>query len=49
MKEIGTTDINDVINNFITQEQIYEKRIELLKGALEKYKTALGLRDEHQG
>ena len=38
MLEQNTSDINDVINNFITQEAVYKKRIELLQGALEKFK-----------
>lgn len=38
MTELDTTDINDVITNFIDQEQIYKKRIQLLQGALEKFK-----------
>jgi len=38
MSELNTTDINDIINNFITQEAVYKKRIELLQGALDKFK-----------
>jgi len=46
MKLMNTRDINVIITNFIDQELIYQKRIELLTGALEKYKTALGLIDK---
>ena len=40
MVELNTTNINDIISNFITREQIYEKRITLLKGAIKHYEAA---------
>ena len=46
MNEIGTNNINDVIENFVQREQNYEKRIQLLQGAIKHYEEALNVKSE---